>query len=179
MENVHLECFTFLNTPDSARHVTGFELITYTYFAMWCNNTLTIVCILGSYMSVTSNIGQVGDQVTLLSPKMKTLEQDTYLLFWYHMWISDDDKTAALTVYTYSELHVYERRLTELRGNRGSGWYPGFVCIPKGTYQLAFVATHGLQFLSDIAVDDIRLYEYRCYQSIAREGKYFTDTSTK
>jgi len=73
------------------------------------------------------------------------------------MRISDEDTTAALTVYTYSQLHVYERRLTEIRGNHGTTWQQESVCLPEGTYQLVFVATHGLQFLSDIALDEIKL----------------------
>jgi len=136
------------------------------------------MCILGSYITVTSNIGQVGDQVTLFSP-MKTFEQNTWVTFWYHMMINDDDKTAALTVYTYSQLHVYETRLTEIRGNHGSGWNYGNVCVPKGTHQVAFVATHGPQFLSDIAVDEIRQYTFQCSRRVTKEGKYFTDTSRK
>ena len=125
-------------------------------------------------MAVISNIGQVGDKVTLLSP-MKTFEEDTWLTFYYHMWISDEDNTAALSVYTYSELHVYEKLLIEFRVQRG--WEPRSVCIPKGTYQVAFVATHGLQFLSDIAVDEIKL-NGRCANR-EYEGKYFINTSKK
>jgi len=105
---------------------------------------------------VKSNIGQVGDQVTLLSPA-RTFAKDSTLSFYYHMRISDEDTTAALTVYTYSQLHVYERRLTEIRGNHGTTWQQESVCLPEGTYQLVFVATHGLQFLSDIALDEIKL----------------------
>jgi len=115
-----------------------------------------ILCILGSYITVSSNIGRVGDQVTLLSP-MRTFDKGTLLSFYYHMRISDEDTTAALTVYTYSQLHVYERRLIEIRGNHGTTWQQESVCLPGGTYQLAFVATHGLQFLSDIALDEIKL----------------------
>jgi len=115
-----------------------------------------ILCILGSYITVSSDIGRVGDQVTLLSPT-RTFDKGTLLSFYYHMRISDEDTTAALTVYTYSQLHVYERRLIEIRGNHGTTWQQESVCLPGGTYQLAFVATHGLQFLSDIALDEIKL----------------------
>jgi len=98
----------------------------------------------------------VGDQVVLLSP-LATHEEGTLLTFNYHMMISDEDKTAALTVFTYSQLHVHELRLIEIRGNHGTQWQHAEVCLPEGTYQLAFVATHGLQFSSDIALDDIEL----------------------
>jgi len=113
-----------------------------------------IIIILGSYITVKSDVGQIGDQVTLLSP-MATFKEGTELSFHYHMLISDEDTTAALTVFTYSQLHVYEKRLIEIRGNRGTKWQHVSVCLPKGTYRLAFVATHGLQLVSDIALDDI------------------------
>ena len=89
---------------------------------------------------------------------MKTFSEGTELSFYYHMWLSDEDTMAALTVFTYSQLHVYETRLVEIRGNQGNSWERMKVCLPAGTYQLAFVATHGLQFSSDIALDEIELY---------------------
>jgi len=133
----------------------------------------------GSYVTVFSNIGNVGDQVTLLSP-MKTYIGSTLLTFRYHMMISDEDTEAALTVFTYSQLGVYEQRLFEIRGNHGYSWQQAEVCLPEGTYRLAFVATHGLKFLSDVALDDIELnfeMHQRCVASA--KGKYFTDSTTR
>ena len=118
---------------------------------------IIIACISGSYAMVRSNIGDVGDQATLLSP-VKAFNDGTLLTFCYHMLISDEDTAAALTVYTYTEMHVYERRLIEIKGNHGTNWQHAEVCLPRGTYQLAFVATHGIRFLSDIALDDIELH---------------------
>jgi len=134
---------------------------------------------LGSYVTVFSNIGNVGDQVTLLSP-METYIGSTLLTFSYHMMISDEDTTAALTVFTYSQLGVYEERLLEIRGNHGASWQQAEVCLPEGTYRLAFVATHGVKFSSEVAVDDIELHfemHQRCVAST--KGKYFTDASTR
>ena len=89
--------------------------------------------------------------------------------------ISDEDTTAALTVLTYSQLGVYEQRLLEVRGNHGASWQQAEVCLPEGTYHLAFVATHGLKFSSDIALDDIELYFGRpC--SGSTKGRYFSGT---
>jgi len=102
------------------------------------------------------------------------------------MLISNEDTTAALTVYTYSQMHVYERRLLEIRGNHGISWQWEAVCLPEGTYQLAFVATHGLQFLSDIALDDIELnyddqddclMHFDEHEDDEYDGKYFTCTN--
>jgi len=120
---------------------------------------------------------------------MSTFKKGSVVKFKYHMLISDEDTTAALTVYTYSEMHVYERRLLEIRGNRGISWHSETVCLPEGTYQLAFVTTHGLQFLSDIALNDVELsvydtnlstYKQLCdavYSVENREGKYLTNTT--
>jgi len=136
---------------------------------------------------VSSTFGQFGDQVTLLSP-METFEKGTELSFYVHMRISDKDTTAALTVCTYSELHVCERRLIQIRGNHGTKWQRAEVCLPEGTYQLVFVATHGLQFLSDIALDEIELHsadgdskscesEYDEYENDKYEGRYLIRTN--
>jgi len=97
---------------------------------------------------------------------MKTFKESTLLFFQYHMLIGDEDTTAALTVFTYSQLHVYEKRLIEIRGNRESEWQYTGVCLPAGTYQLAFVATHGLQFMSDIALDNIVISHFPCRPTI-------------
>jgi len=109
---------------------------------------------------------------------MKTFVKVSLLSFYYHMMISDKDTTAALTVFTYSLLGVYEQRLLEIRGNHGASWQQAEVCLPEGTYQLAFVATHGLQFLSDIALDNVELNfetHQRCISSRIK-GKFFTKT---
>ena len=124
-------------------------------------------------MTVKSNIGQVGDRVTLLSP-IKTFQRGTHLGFYYHMRISDEDRAAALSLFTYTKMHVYERRLAKFQGNHGTDWQWAKVCLPEGTYQIAFVATHGLPFYSDISLDEIALwisiYEYSC--DYENEGKY-------
>jgi len=124
-------------------------------------------------MTVPSNIGEVGDQVTLLSP-MTTITESTELQFKYHIWTSSEDKTAALSVLTYSELHVYEELLFEIQGDHGPSWQQATACLPNGTYQLAFVATHGLRFSSDIAVDNIVLStDTRCSLNTTNKGRFF------
>ena len=128
-------------------------------------------------MTVRSDVGHTGDQVTLWSP-METFKRGSAVSFKYHMRTSDEDTTAALTVYTYSQMHVYDRRLIEIRGNRGISWQSATLCLPVGTYQLAFVATHGLQFLSDIALSDVELLtsdNTHCdsvYDADSHRGKY-------
>jgi len=125
-------------------------------------------------MTVPSDVGDVGDQVTLLSP-MTTITESTELHFKYHIWTSSEDKTAALSVLTYSQLRVHEEHLFEIQDNRGTSWQQATACLPNGTYQLAFVATHGLRFSSDIAVDNIVLStDTRCSLNTTNKGRYFT-----
>jgi len=131
----------------------------------------------GSYVTVKSEVGQIGDQVTLLSP-IATFKEGTELSFYYHMLISDEDTTAALTVFTYSPLHVYEKRLIEIRGNHGTKWQHETVCLPDGIYQLAFVATHGLQLMSDIALDNIDILHSSCSTDTVR-GKHDSVSRTR
>jgi len=104
---------------------------------------------------------------------MKTYIGSTLLTFRYHMMISDEDTAAALTVFTFSQLGVYEQRLLEIRGNHGASWQQAEVCLPEGTYRLAFVATHGQKFSSDIALDDIELnFEVHQRCAVFTKGKY-------
>jgi len=123
-------------------------------------------------MTVPSDVGEIGDQVTLLSP-MTTITEGAELQFKYHMRLSSDDRTTALSVFTYSQLRAYENLLLEIRGDHGPSWQQATACLPNGTYQLAFVATHGLRYSSDIAVDNIKL---QTPFSCPYKGRYFTGT---
>ena len=93
-------------------------------------------------MFVSSGMGQRGDQVRLLSP-VSTFSANTKLTFYYYMQLNDSDTTAALTLFQYTDVHVYDQRLFMAKGNQGSTWKQATVCLPEGTYQLAFVATLG------------------------------------
>jgi len=127
-------------------------------------------------MTVPSDVGEIGDRVALQSP-MTTVKESTELQFKYHIWTSSEDTTAALSLFIYSKLHVYEELLFEIQGNRGPSWQQATACLPNGTYQLAFVATHGLRFSSDIAVDNIVLStDTRCSLNTTTEGRYFAGT---
>jgi len=106
-------------------------------------------------MHLDSSNGQFGDKVTLLAPKM-TFSARSSLKFSYHMKLNDSDTFAALSVYRYTQLQTYDTRLFEMRGNQGSEWKtPESICLPSGTYQLAFVGTVGYPSASDIAVDNV------------------------
>jgi len=104
--------------------------------------------------------GQTGDKVTLLAPEM-TFPAHSSLSFSFYMYLNDSDAVGALAVYRYSPLRSYDTVLFMERGNRGSSWLERQVCIPTGTYHLAFVGTVGLTSLSDIAIDNIEIFEDR------------------
>jgi hypothetical protein len=105
-------------------------------------------------MLVSSSSGQTGDQVTLLSP-MITISGPTVLTFHYHMWLNSTDSDAALALFLQSSIGVNYQRLFFASGNKGANWNPVLLCLPAGTYRLAFTATIGLPFMSDIALDNV------------------------
>ena len=110
--------------------------------------------VLGHFMLIDSLNGQTGDQVTLLSPKV-ILSAPSILTFFYYMHMNDKDTVGTLTVYRYTQLHTYDKVLFTANGNHEKMWDVARICIPAGTYQLAFVAAVGLPSLSDIAIDGI------------------------
>ena len=105
-------------------------------------------------MLLVSSVGQTGDQVALLSP-MLHLDRPTILHFYFHMWLSATDTTASLKIYKNSMLHTYEQILFETTGNHGNEWYPASVCLPAGRYNIAFVGTVGINYVSDIGLDSV------------------------
>ena len=174
----YVNTFLFVHRPQYASTIQQWRPILHSHTELRSYRRCGVY-ISGSYITVRSNIGQVGDQASLLAP-METFNDYTLLVFSYHMLMSDDDTTAALTVYTFSARAMYEKRLLEIRGNHGSSWQTASVCIPKGTYQLAFVATHGLQFLSDIALNHIYLQHSEDCISHGDEGMHmYTGRSMK
>lgn len=107
-------------------------------------------------MLLQSSVGQTGDQVSLLSPQ-RSFKTATVLTFFYNMWLNSTDTVGALKVYRYSKLHNYDQQMFSISGNQGRQWQKATICLPAGTYSLAFVGTIGLKYLSDIAIDSISL----------------------
>jgi MAM domain, meprin/A5/mu len=105
-------------------------------------------------MLLHSADGGSGTQVALVSPQ-KNFENSMQLSFRYHMWLNETDAVASLKVYRYSSTHTFDQILFNASGNHGVSWQTVTVCLPNGTYSLAFLGTVGLRFLSDIAVADV------------------------
>ena len=122
------------------------------------NNIL--LCFTGYYLLLISSLGQSGDKVMFLSPPNKFYKPGI-LTFFYHMQSDSSDLTVRLTVYKYSQRHTFDEQLFTVMGNQGSMWQQAIVCLPIGTYSLAFVGTIGLTSKSDIALDNVNIdYEY-------------------
>jgi len=111
----------------------------------------------GYFMHLDSTHGQFGDKATLLSPRTPFRARSS-LKFSYHMMLNESDTLGALSVYRYTQLHTYDLLLFDVRGSQGQAWSTSVsICIPSGTYQLAFVGTVGFPSASDIAVDDVEV----------------------
>jgi hypothetical protein len=106
------------------------------------------------YLLVDSSLGVPGDKVVLVSPPISS-DKPQEITFYYYMHLDSSDTTAALSVYKYSPLKRFDLQLFNVSGNHGRSWQLATICIPAGEYHLAFVATIGITYLSDIAVDNI------------------------
>jgi len=113
-------------------------------------------------MLLSSLNGQIGDQISFLSP-INTYSGKSMLAFFYNMNLKSDDTYGALTLYRYGELHTYDQVLFSAPSSNSGLWYEAkIVCLPAGTYQLAFVGTIGLPSSSDITVDGVTVVENEC-----------------
>ena len=119
-------------------------------------------------MMVSSSMARIGDQIMLLSPLGKFVG-NYKLQFYYYMHLDDSDKTAALSLYRYSQLQASDQQLFVATGDQGTSWQLATVCLPSGTYRLAFVATIGIPYLSDMAIDDISYDTTSCIPAAAEQ----------
>lgn len=108
-------------------------------------------------MLLSSATGKAGSQITLLSP-LASYKTVSHVTFSYHMWLNSTDTVGALSLYARSSLGVDYLQLFAAFGNQGRQWLSADVCLPIGTYRLAFTATVGLPFMSDIALDTVVIY---------------------
>jgi len=106
-------------------------------------------------MAVMSD-GRPGDQVTLTSV-LHEFKEPASVRFDYSLQGSTPETDGTLSVYLLSKQRVPMRlqlkiiRSTDLPGD----WKRGCFEIPSGTYHVMFLATLGLQYHSDIYLDNI------------------------
>ena len=107
-------------------------------------------------MDLPSSGGREGDISVLHSP---LLEGSTVqcISFYLHMQLEAVDTEGALVVYK-QELQggPYDSVLLAITGDQGRAWTKHMVRAPPGRYYLAFEATIGFPYVSDIALDDIK-----------------------
>jgi len=119
---------------------------------------------LTDYVMAVISLGRVGDQVALTSV-LHRFQQPVCVTFEFLLQESKPGTSSTLSVYLLTvhhfpiRLRLEERNVADFRG----GWKKGYVYIPRGTYQVMFLATLGLPYNSDIYLDNIKLVDsYRC-----------------
>lgn len=108
----------------------------------------------------TSTPAATGDNVVLASPKKTVNDGRTFCLsFWYHMYGNTMGKLTVsygLDAGTISELFMKD-------GDQGDTWHHSTVeFVPGEDFILLFDAVRGDNWASDIAIDDIELFEGAC-----------------
>lgn len=117
----------------------------------------------GKYLYVeTSSPVATGDNAVLTSPRNTVNDGRTFCLsFWYHMYGNTMGKlTVSYGLFndagTISELFMKD-------GDQGDTWQHSMVeLVPGEDFNLLFDAVRGDSWLSDIAIDDIELFEEAC-----------------
>ena len=107
-------------------------------------------------MIFNSRLGQVGDRMQLISPLI-TISQSTQLQFSYYMPLKQSDGGSMLQLFQVSKLGIHFELQFENTVSVDSSWQRAIVCLPFGSYYLAFQATMGNPLVSHMAIDSIRV----------------------
>ncbi|XP_071104484.1 uncharacterized protein [Haliotis cracherodii] len=118
----------------------------------------------GFYLFIeSSSPRKAGDTARLISPAYPPTLRNMCFEFWYHMkGPSDDDAVGSLEVYILPTSVSIAEIDPEfyLDGNQGNEWHRGLVKIPDQDeiFKIVIVGTRKEAFVSDIAIDDLRMY---------------------
>jgi hypothetical protein len=115
---------------------------------------MIVLDIVGGYMLFSSKGSMAGANATLLSPTIK-FSETSMVTFLYRMVLPSCDETA-LEVYTWSS-DSNKRIIFHAAGNQSGEWQKASVCLPIGTYRLAFVGIVGIPSLSNMALDNVSI----------------------
>ena len=106
-------------------------------------------------MVFSSNVGQQGDKVKLMSKLFKSAVTKV-VRFGYYMEQTVDVTPSSLDVFQTSEYFVQGPQLFHASTDTNGSWVDsGPICLSPGSYYLTFVATQGQQYSSLIAIDNI------------------------
>jgi len=114
------------------------------------------VSTVGYYMLFNSRRGQMGDRMQLISPLL-SISQSSQLQFSYYILRKQSDGGSLLQLFQLSTLGIRVQLLFENSMSPDSSWQQATICLPSGSYFLAFEATMGNPLLSDITLDNIRV----------------------
>ncbi|XP_071104485.1 mucin-21-like [Haliotis cracherodii] len=129
----------------------------------------------------SSSLRKAGDTARLISPEYPPTLRNMCFEFWYHMkGPSDDDAVGSLEIYILpytasieeSEPKFYHHR------NQGNEWHRGLVKIPDHDhkFKIVIVGTRKGAYASDIAIDDLRMFN--CSEVTTTTMQTTTTTTT-
>ncbi|XP_067655508.1 uncharacterized protein [Haliotis asinina] len=136
----------------------------------------------GFYLFIeSSSPRKAGDAARLISPAYPPTLRNMCFEFWYHMkGPSDDDAVGSLEVYILPNSVNIDDTDPEfyLDGNQGNEWHRGLVKIPDQDeiFKIVIVGTRKEAFVSDIAIDDLRMFN--CSEETTTTMSVTTATTT-
>ncbi|XP_044260741.1 MAM and LDL-receptor class A domain-containing protein 1-like [Tribolium madens] len=114
----------------------------------------------GFYMYIESSARNINDTARLISPVYDKTDENVCFEFYYHMYGST---TGSLRIYLKKVNETWQldpkKSLWEKSGNQGNRWYRGFITIGSinTDYQIVIEGVRGRSYVSDIAIDDVRV----------------------
>ncbi|RZB40022.1 uncharacterized protein BDFB_009419 [Asbolus verrucosus] len=132
----------------------------------------------GYYMYVESSARNVNDVARLISPVYDRTDLDTCFEFYYHMY---GVTTGDLRVYLKKVNQTWDldpkNAIFAKNGNQGNKWFRAF--LELGTvdddYQIIIEGVRGSSYVSDIAIDDVRIIP-NCTREMVEQAEAPTTT---
>ncbi|XP_050407926.1 mucin-2 isoform X1 [Patella vulgata] len=118
----------------------------------------------GHYLFIESSAPRKPfDKAILNSPLYQAKYSNSCFEFWYHMQGPDDENAVgSLEVFVKPESKILDDIDPEfyMDGNQGPEWKRGSITIEQQTevFQIIIIATRKEAFVSDIGLDDVRMY---------------------
>lgn len=121
----------------------------------------------GHYMYIESSSRRMNDTARLISPIFGKANANTCLEFWYHMY---GRTTGSLRAYMKKVTDPWpltsDHILFSKTGNQGNVWYRAVVNlgVTDQDYQIIMEGVRGNGYVSDTAIDDVRIIENCVYE---------------
>ncbi|XP_018561994.1 uncharacterized protein LOC108904074 isoform X2 [Anoplophora glabripennis] len=123
----------------------------------------------GYYMYIESSGRNENDTARLISPIFEKTDTDTCLEFFYHMFGAT---TGSLRVYVKTVGESWEldpnSAIFSKKGNQGDKWFRSYhpLGVISDEYQIIIEGVRGHSYVSDIAIDDVKVIENCVYEEI-------------